>query len=244
MDIEQRKLRIKKFASVGLIALAALVVSPLIFFVIKGLVGLVLAAVIGLSIVTFTPVIAMKFANWRLQAIKAESRTNPIETLQNQYIEKRAALGKFLDSISAFSTEVKNFENKVEEFNRKFPNEAARFQEQLDAMKKLLEFRKSRFKQAKAELDQFDNAIQRAEAMWNMSQAAQEMNKLAGMQTGDPFEKIKQDAAIDSVYSSMNKAFADLETALLDTNEQPKLEFQQAQVIEVIPVQPKVQVRN
>lgn len=243
MNIELKKQRLQKWATVGLVALAALIVSPVIFMVIKGLVGFVVAAVIGLAIVMFTPVIAMKFANWRLQAIKAESRANPIETLQNQYMEKRQALAKFLDSITAFSTEVKNFEDKVSEFKRKFPDEAPRFQEQLATMKKLLDFRKSRFKQAKAELDLFDSAIQRAEAMWNMSQAAQEMNKLAGMQTGDPFEKIKQDAAIDSVYSSMNKAFADLETALLDTAEQPKLEYQPTQMIDVTPAKVQVQAR-
>ena len=48
-------------------------------------IGLVIAAIVGLAIVMFTPVVAIKFANWRLQAIKAESRANPIETLQNQY---------------------------------------------------------------------------------------------------------------------------------------------------------------
>jgi hypothetical protein len=45
------------------------------------------------------------------------------------------------------------------------------------------------------------------------------MNKLAGRQTADTFEQIKTDAAVDSVMRSVNKAFSEMETSLLDNPE-------------------------
>ena len=41
------------------------------------------------------------------------------------------------------------------------------------------------------------------------------MNKLAGMNTGDEFARIKNEAAVDSVMSNLNKAFAQMETATM-----------------------------
>ena len=55
--------------------------------------------------------------------------------------------------------------------------------------------------------------------MWDMSQAAQRMNKVAGQQSGDTFEQIKTEASIDSVMKSVNMAFSQMETALLDNPE-------------------------
>jgi hypothetical protein len=55
-----------------------------------------------------------------------------------------------------------------------------------------------------------------------MSQAAQEANKKAGMSTGDQFEKLKADTAVDAVFDSMNRAFAQLEVAAaLESNDNP-----------------------
>ena len=67
-----------------------------------------------------------------------------------------------------------------------------------------------------AELKNFASAIDRAKAMWDMSQAAQQMNKLAGRQASDTFEQIKTDVAVDSVMRSVNKAFSEMETSLMD----------------------------
>ena len=104
---EQRKARIKHLTTLGLIAVTGLVVSPVIFLAIKGLVGLVVAGVIGLAIVQFTPVVAMKFANWKVKGIVAEAKENPIETLTNLLMEKRQAYDQFYHSVEVASTAAK-----------------------------------------------------------------------------------------------------------------------------------------
>ncbi|CAE6788101.1 hypothetical protein R69658_04381 [Paraburkholderia aspalathi] len=52
-----------------------------------------------------------------------------------------------------------------------------------------------------------------------MSQSAQRMNKIAGMQSSDTFAQIKTDAALDSVMNSVNKAFSEMETSLMESAE-------------------------
>ncbi|MPV56231.1 hypothetical protein CFB46_26980 [Burkholderia sp. HI2761] len=195
------------------------IAAPAALFILKGMIALITAGVIGLGAIYLAPVVAMKFANQKVKMIVEEAQANPIETLINQLAEKRQAAQKFADSITAFRTEVKNFEGKTELFEKQYPDDAPRFRSQLDTMKQLLAFREGRYKQVQAELKNFASAIDRAKAMWDMSQAAQQMNKLAGRQAADTFEQIKTDVAVDSVMRSVNKAFSEMETSLMDNPE-------------------------
>jgi len=238
MEDEVQKQKFITIAKWGITILAVAVLAPIAWLAVGTMVGIALAAGIGLIGINAAPVLALKAANMRYRAIDAErvehiekvstaAAVNPIETLIQQSMEKRQASDAFKQAITIFRTEVKNFADQIAGFAKEYPDDVARFQTQQDAMNKLLKFREDRYKQLQVELDNFDAAIKRAQAMWKMSQAAQKMNKLAGMELGDPFEKIKADSAINSVMTSMNKAFAEMETALMDNKE-----VQQAQRIE------------
>lgn len=235
-DIQkQRKITAIKW---GVTILACAVLAPIAWAAVTGMVGLAIAGAIGLIGINAAPVIALKAANMKNRAIDAErveniekvstaAAVNPIETLIQQSMEKRQASDQFKQAITMFRTEVKNFADQITSFAKEYPDDVTRFQTQQDAMNKLLTFREDRYKQLQIELNNFDAAIKRAQAMWKMSQAAQKMNKMAGMELADPFEKIKADSAINSVMTSMNKAFAEMETALMDNKE-----VQQAQRLE------------
>lgn len=219
MDSPITNLQTVKLIRYGLYALGIIVAAPLAVLLIKGIVGFAIAAILGLAAISFAPAISMKFANYGVKAVVSEAQKNPIETLYNQLAEKEQAAGKFRDSITMFRTEVSNFETKTLQFKKDYPDDAPRFEAQLETMKKLLAFREGRYKQVQAELRNFEHAIQRAQALWDMSQSAQKMNKIAGMQVSDTFEKIKTDAAIDSVMTSVNKAFSEMETSLMENPE-------------------------
>jgi hypothetical protein len=223
----QRKFTMIKW---GVTLLAVAVVAPIAWMAVTGIVGLAIAGAIGLIGINAAPVVALKLSNMKDRAIDAEhvsnitkvsnaAAVNPIETLIQQSLEKRQASDQFKGAITMFRTEVKNFADQIAGFAKEYPDDVERFNNQLTAMNKLLTFREDRYKQLQRELDNFDSAIKRAQAMWKMSQAAQKMNKLAGVEMADPFEKIKADSAINSVMTSMNKAFAEMETALLDNKE-------------------------
>lgn len=211
-----RKAKLVKW---GIYALGILVAAPLALYLLKGIIALALAGVAGLAAIYLAPVAEMKVRNLQVKMVAAEATTNPIETLLNQLADKQRAAGEFAQRITDFRTEVKNFAGKFDGYKKQYPEDAPQFEAQLATMQQLLHYREERYQEVKVELDNFSHAIERAKAMWDMSQAAQRMNKAAGKQAGDVFEKIKTDAAIDSVMKSVNSAFSQMETALLDNPE-------------------------
>lgn len=213
---EQRRERTEKVVKVLLLLFVGLGVAPYIFFAIKGLIGLAVAAVVGVAMVQFAPVVASLIANWRLKMLKDEAARNPVETLQNDYGRRVQALGEFRNAITTFSAAVKDFASKLSGFKDNYPKDADLYDDQLDKMKKLLTLRTKKYQDAKDSLEEYSAEIDKAKAIWEMGQSAAEMNKAAGVGDDDFLAKIMKDTAIDSVQKSMNSAFADLEISLLD----------------------------
>lgn len=246
-ELDQRKKRWRNGVKVGLAIVAGLIVSPVIFVAIKGLAGLAIAGAAGLAIVNAAPVVGDKMANWKLKALKAEAAKNPIETLQHDYAKRQQALGEFKEAINTFSASVQNFESKLEGFKAQFPKDVPKFEGQLLTMKKLLGVRRERYQQARESMVQYEGEIQRADAIWKMGLEAAKMNAAAGMSEEDFFQKIKVETALDSVTTSMNMAFAELETSLADEEADKKAMHllepaKPVVVIDALPIESKVKV--
>lgn len=233
MDIAARKAKIQKWVTVGLIGLAGLIVSPIVFLAIKGLVGLAIAAVLGLAIVTFTPWVSMKFANWRVKAIMHEAGENPIETMINLLAAKRQAFEVFKENVTNAVTARDNFKAKCLEFAKKYPARAEEFNQQLANMTELVARKKQALADAQQSLEVGQHKLEEMKAYWDMSQAAQEANKAAGMDTGDLYEKLKADTAVDAVFESMNKAFAQLEVAAA-LDDSPSISYNKPETLEIV----------
>lgn len=203
--------RIKNIVGFGIATIAGFIVAPAIYVAIQGLIGLAIAAVVGLAIASFAPWVAMKFANWKVAAIEHEASENPIETMRNLLIQREVAYKEFEQSVVTAITARKNFSNQCDEFANKFPDRAPEFYAQLENMTGLVERKKEALAAAKVQLGLGHSKLQEMEAYWKMSQAAQEANAAAGMDTGDLFEKLKEDTAANAVFESINRAFAQLE---------------------------------
>lgn len=213
VNIEEKRAKVKKWATIGLVGLAGLIVSPIIFLAIQGIIGLAIAALAGLAIVSFTPYVTMKFANWRVKAITAEAKENPIETMINLLAAKKEAFNVFRENVTNAVTARDTFKTKCEQFAKKFPNRAEEFNKQLAMMTELVKRKKEALADAQQSLEDGQLKLDEMKAYWEMSQAAQEANKAAGMDTGDMYERLKADTAVDAVFESMNRAFAQLEVA-------------------------------
>lgn len=218
-QVNLARIRQAKLAKWVVIGVGVVVLAPAALLLLKGIVALAAAGIVGLGAIYLGPVVEMKLKNARVKMTVAEAEKNPIETLLNQLLVKRQAAGDFAQRITDFRAEISGFKDKVARFSQQYPEDAPRFADQLKTMQQLLAFREDRYRQLNQELDKFAAAIERAKAMWAMSQAAQRMNAVAGQAAGDDFEKIKTDAAIDSVMKSVNTAFSQMETALLDNAE-------------------------
>jgi molybdopterin converting factor small subunit len=251
-ELQAKRQKIATYAKWGLALIGAVIISPFIFLAVKGLVGLALAAVVGLAFINFAPMVAMKFANWKLQGIKTEAATNPIETLENVFVQKMQALDKFEGTITEFATKVKNLSDKVDTLRKQYPTEASKFEEHLSKMESVLNHRKRRYKEAKKALALFADEIKKAQVVWEVSQAAQLVTDAAGLDTGDVYERIKAETAVEAVQNSLNQAIAELETDLMNedadsvSDEQPMLEAKKTRFEEAVVVeQPeKVKVRR
>lgn len=225
MDIlEKKRKRIELVVKVVALGVIGFVVSPFIFATIQGLVGLLIAGSIGVIAINLAPWAAVKVANWRLKALKHEASLNPIETLENQYGERKAALIQIRSGIKEFHAQVENFRTMIEEFKQKYP-EDTRYDDKYGKMQALLANRVEKYKSAQVGLAQFDEMIERKRAEWKIAQAAASLDKAAGV--GEDFiSKLMADTALDSVQTHLNAAFAELEVSLLDNDQKNVIRVQ------------------
>lgn len=214
LTTEQRKARIAAWAKWGIGLAGAVLIAPFVFLAVKGIVGLALASVLGLAIVHGAPVLSMKFANWKLKGLKQEARQNPIETRQNIALQARARIKDAELELTNFATEVRNFADQVKTLRTDQPDDAADFDEQLKGLQRLLELKRQRLADAKRNADEFEAATARASNKWKVAQAAIRMQKLSGSVADDEMNKLLAAESLDSVQSSMNRALAELDSAL------------------------------
>jgi hypothetical protein len=227
--IEQKRATYDKVVKVGLVALGALIISPIIFMVVQGLIGLAIAGAVGLIVVNLAPILSMKFANWKVKGIIAEARENPIETMVNLLSAKKAAFREFKAMVENAVVGEKTFESKCSQFARQYPARAAEFDQQLVAIKQAVERKKLALREAQTQLVEGENKLTEMRAYFEMAEALNAANKATGMDTGDIYERLKADTACDAVFESMNRAFANLEvesalnTPALENNPSPVL---------------------
>lgn len=216
------------------------VIGPVAYLAIKGIVGLAAFGVLAYIGYNAAPVIAQKVTNAKTLALEAErnafyraldaernshinkvakaAAADPIATARSQSNDYKKRAERSLEAITAYGTEVRNFENMTADFSRKYPDNAKMYRDQLETMKKALEHKNTKYKELMEKIKTMDDQISFLEANWKMSQALQKANALGGGDLVDPMEQIKADAAIDAVRNSINKAFAEMDSAVLQAS--------------------------
>jgi hypothetical protein len=220
---EQRKQRTENIVKVLSVLGLSLILGPFFFTILHGLgaiAALIVATAVLFTVWKFIPWFAMKIGNARLKAIKAEASKNPVETLQNQLVEKRNALTDFKENIGVFTAQVLSFADEVKKYVDEGLEDAQTYVDQLKKMRQLLDLRKEKLARAEEAVAEFEVNIQRTDRKWKMALAAQNMNEAAGQIAGDIFDKICIETAMDSVQQKLNESFADLEIALADENKE------------------------
>lgn len=230
METDARQKRIERWVKVGLIGLVALIVSPVILMTIKGLLGLVVAGLIVVTTVQLAPVFAFKLANWRMKLIMAEAGRNPIETMKNVYLEKSQIIQEKDAKIVEFEGRIGDYHDKMVVFTRRYPDEAPKFQEVEDKMRRALANMKHRQADAKAIQHEYALNIDKAEAIYQMALAAAEVTQLSRGAEDQVFMDIKQQVSFDAVNHKFNTAVASLALEVDNDQEyvQPQLALPRA----------------
>ena len=242
MTNEQKKARLAMGVKWGLGLVGAALIAPVAFLAVQGLVGLIVAGVLGMTIVHGAPVLSMKFANWKLAGMKDEARRNPIETRQNIALQARERIRQAEGELTSFATEVRNFADQVKELRREQPDDAADFDEQLRNLQRLLELKRSGLSDARAKADEFEAATERAARKWKVAQSAIRMQKLSGAMEDDAMNKLLAAESLDSVQTAMNRALSELDSVLA-MQAPPTLESQRT-TIDINAVEVRERVRQ
>jgi hypothetical protein len=199
------------------------VLAPVVFLAVKGLVGLIVAVLLGYSVIQFAPVVALWLANLRLKALVGEVSRNPIETMQNLYLEKAAALDTAEQRIVAFQAEIANFDENIVEFKRQYPDDAGSYEEISSKMKAGLRAMKQAQTEARAALADLKERIKKAEMIFNMAKAAQSVTALSRQGERAVFQDIESQVAFGAVQRKLNVSLASLDAALSQRIERPAL---------------------
>lgn len=241
-DILIKRDNLKSRLGIAGIGVAVLLAGIFYMFLVQAVVGLValgISAALGFTLVQLAPVFALKIANAKYRLTDAENVShikkvttaaaeNPIETLTALLNSKRKAFSEFEQNVINAAAARDTFKGKLEKFARSYPHRAEEFRKQYDRMADLVERKTQALKDAQQSLKDGEFKLEEMKAYWEMSKDAIELNRVAGMDTGDAFEKLKADTACDAVFESMNRAFAELEVAAAlsveDKDDIPKLE--------------------
>lgn len=228
------KQRIERWAKIAIGLVAAVVISPFVFLAVKGIVGLALALLVGSFCIAMAPVVAMKFANWRVKGIKAEAQENPIETLENLLIAKRAAFSTLRAKVEKSVAARDTFKQKCDAFRSRWPARAGEFDQQYNVLAGKVKEQLTALTEAQATIKKGEDKLEEMKAWWEMSQALNEANQAASLDIGDVYAQMKADTAVDAVISSVNQAFSQLEVAAALNTNVPALENQSSQTVGLV----------
>ncbi len=207
---EQKKARTQTIAKIVIAGLICFAVAPIIFSVVQGLVGLIIAGAIGFAAIQLTPWFAMKVANLRMKLIVAEANKNPIETMNNVYRENMETIQQKDQKIAQFEARLGDFSSKMAWFSKTYPNDVQQFSEVQTKMTSVLLRQKQKQKAAKIAAQNFHNEIVRAENIYEMAKAAHAVQELSSDIEKQVFQDIRKRVSFDAVTHSFNVAVAEL----------------------------------
>jgi hypothetical protein len=207
---EQKTQRLQTILKIVGAGLVCLVVSPIIFGVIQGAIGLLIAGAVGFTAIQFTPWFSLKIANLAMKAMTSEARNNPIETMTVIYKDNMRVISEKDEKIVQFSARLADYKSKMIGFSQRYPEEAASYQEAADKMARVLQRQKQKQLAAKQAAKLYYDQIQKADAIWQMALEANGLQKLAGSIEKQVNQDIMKRVSFDSVTHSFNTAVAEL----------------------------------
>jgi hypothetical protein len=216
--MESHSLDLKRVALANKVKIAGgvvgcLIVAPFAYFILQGLGALVALAIAGFlafTVIQLAPWYADVIANWRMKLIMAEANKNPIETMNNIYVDNMNTIAAKDEKIKAFSARLGDYKDKMAGFVRKYPEEAPRYQEVADKMTLVLNRQIQKQRNAKIAAKEYRDEIEKAQAIYDMALAANDVVQLGGDVEKHVFQDIKKQVAFDAVNHKFNMAVAEL----------------------------------
>jgi hypothetical protein len=196
----------------GLGLVACVAIGLIAGLIIKGVLAIAAAVLIGIPVVKLAPWVSIKMSNLALKLIKYEARQNPVETRQRISMERWARFREEEKKLIDARTQVRAVEGRLSELGRQYPKDAARFQAQMAANNMVLNSRTVKLRETRVALEQYDEKTKRVAAIYEMSMALMEVTKITQRDAEkDALRKIQDDEAIKAVDEAAARVFAEIE---------------------------------
>jgi hypothetical protein len=209
--------RFNKLIKWGSVAAVCLIVSPIVFMIVKGMVGLILVA----GIASITGALIPAFSEWlthlKYQSLKFVIDRAPVEALIQRAKERWEAIAEQRDLLKQQEATLALYKKKVDKIAIDFPEEEAAARANLAQYEQLFALRIEAFKFARAETEKFMRTIDKAEAIWDMAVAEANMGKSFG-KNKDFMAVFREKTAFDAIDKASANAISELRMALIDND--------------------------
>lgn len=204
--------KVLSIAGIGAVAIGA---GLMAMTIIKGVVALTTLVVGAIALYFGIPVLAKLAAHSQIAAMIGLVNLNPIPELIDQYKKDENRIDEARKAIAELGTETRMYREKLAEFERTDPDKVADFRQTLVSMVKVYNFQVAKVNQAQAELAKFQNEINSAQRVWNMSKAAYRASSaLKKFKAPDPMDQILRQTALDAVSKSKHRALEELDLSM------------------------------
>ena len=215
--------RFKFWTKLGLGALVALLVAPVIFLVVKGIVGIALALAVAAVINALVPAFSEWLTHLKYQSMRFVIDHAPVDALIHRAQERWDALEEQNKLLTEQAGTLEAYKKKAVTFARNFPEEAAETQANLKQYEELFAYRVDAYKVAKEETAKFMKVIDKAEAIYQMATADAALGKSFG-KNKDFMAVFREKTAFDAIDKASANALGNLRMALLDEQLSAKIE--------------------
>lgn len=234
---KEYSLGIRVAAIAGVVGVLALLLPVLAAAAMAGawLIALGVLAIVGAAIAKAVPLLGQKWENAILSARKAEARQNPIEQLQNFFLDKRKKVNDFKAATGQINTQIRSLTDMLEKRRKEKPNADLSKQEQsLAAMKSAYSMLVNKYIKAEEALVQLQDVIEDRKFEWNFAKAGQSAISALNATSGeDLVNQMLSDEAHSSVLNNFNSVFADLDMEAAKLSSQNSMDFGNGLTIDV-----------
>lgn len=212
----------------GVAALA--VILPIAILAVKAgmaLVALGVLAVVGVGIAQMLPLLGQGWENRVLAMRKSEARKNPIEQLQNFFLEKRQKVNNFKAAVAQINVQIRGLSDMIIQRKREKPNaDVSRQESSLQSMVKAHQVLVIKYQNAEAALIELQDVIEDRKFEWNFAKAGQSAISTLNATSGEDLVNLMlADEAHSSVLNNFNSVFADLDMEAAKLTNQNQMDF-------------------
>ena len=197
--------------------------------------GLGLLGVAGIGFIKLLPWLGQKWENKILAMRKAEARQNPIEQLQNFFIEKRQKVNQFKSAVAQIGGQIRSLGDMLVQRKKEKPNaDLSKQQESLEAMKKAHAILVTKYQNAETALTQLQDVIEDRKFEWNFAQAGKSAISALNSTSGEELiNQMLADEAHSAVLNNFNSVFADLDMEAAKLTSTNSMDFGNGLTIDV-----------